>query len=106
MLAARLRDGVARGLQEFNRPFDSRRFALAMLARADQPYNFSVDEVGDTSCVRCAYLPHPEQRLLNALGEVEAGDRGLIATIPAATMTAVRDVLSRLGLRERNLSND
>lgn len=99
------RDGAVRGLKEFSRPFDSRRFGLAMLARSERRYTFSVDEVGDTCSVRCPFLPHSEKRLLNALGEVEATDRGLIATIPVPAIDAVRDVLSRLGLSERNSFN-
>jgi hypothetical protein len=101
-----VRNGAIRGVHEFPRRFDSRRFALAMLARADNAFSFSLTESdADTYVLNCPYLPSSEQRLLTALGTVEARDRGLSAEVPAAAVTAVCDTLVKLGMRDQGASD-
>jgi hypothetical protein len=101
-----VRNGAVRGVHEFPRKFDSRRFALAMLARADNAFSFSLTESdADTYVLQCPYLPSSEQRLLTALGPVEARERGLSAEVPGAAVAAVCDTLIRLGMRDQRASD-
>lgn len=100
------RSGSIRGMHEFNREFESRRFALAMLHRADSGYGFSLRRHDvNTHVLECPYLPSQEERLLKALGPVEDAGRGLIAYVPSAAAATLEDILKNLGLTPRSLRN-
>lgn len=102
----RYRRGRAEQLAELANPDLAHRLRIALLTRAGNPRHWTMQRV-DESCVRLTtfLLPDDEMRLLETIAWIENSDGVLSANVPTGAADVVRDVLSRLGLTEREAGN-